>query len=654
MPGLIWLVCFVAGSEQRTTEPTSEQAVGVQAGEADCFTTEGHMRFCCCEGKDCFNKRDDNFDAVVACCGTKDEVARFCGHAKNPPLDEPRILQLATEEDQNNCSSANATACKSPTSPSDRSLPAVATDDAESRLIDVGAGSHTTDTSAGDVGGIEVVTVLTDSARTEPLLRESPFQIRVLGSPSDQHTRLYKPERLHAFVKDLLRQGRNDTFVIMVDAFDVAWLGCRRNLRSIFQSWNRPVFFSTEVTPWPFLGGSRSEVDKELSRAGFPEAPVTRCTEAISQSRACQPVFEGSNAESFGRAGNRYGNRYPNSGCLGGTAKGLDLMLSRLYTIDPDGRYKLRDEYSDALANVMGYANVTTKGKDDQAPLYAYAVKHPSEVHLDTGGSICTSLYSWAVKDFSLDTTVSPVGIFGRPFGKSVCFAHANGRTLHLLGLLQRARVERVQPKDLMTAFHPASIFRFNASSVLHSPLTDFAAELDLGQCFSRRSQLVRGVLFTSVQSVGGFAMQLYRQVESDGIAVLGETSGFQCGVPWRLVASTDPVFIDNAADIGLLSSQKKGPYRWELLLTKYNMVAEAGDCFGWQSQGKTSLVFAPLIVATDSVTSGIRRPPPVCFTKHGPGALDDVISFGIRGAASSTSNYWQPGVIAYAEELEK
>eukprot|EP00927_Polykrikos_kofoidii_P002091 TRINITY_DN10809_c0_g1_i6.p1 TRINITY_DN10809_c0_g1~~TRINITY_DN10809_c0_g1_i6.p1 ORF type:complete len:708 (-),score=80.94 TRINITY_DN10809_c0_g1_i6:98-1969(-) len=623
----------------------------MQAGEADCFTSEAHMRFCCCEGGDCFNRRDDNFDTVVACCGTKDEVARFCGHAKNPPLDEPRILQLATEEDQNNCSSANATACKSPTSPSDRSLPAVATDDAESRLIDVGAGSHTTDTSAGDVGGIEVVTVLTDSARTEPLLRESPFQIRVLGSPSDQHTRLYKPERLHAFVKDLLRQGRNDTFVIMVDAFDVAWLGCRRNLRSIFQSWNRPVFFSTEVTPWPFLGGSRSEVDKELSRAGFPEAPVTRCTEAISQSRACQPVFEGSNAGFFASGfGDRFGNRYPNSGCLGGTAEGLHSMLSRLYTNHPDGRYRLRDEYSDALANVMRYANITSRGNDDQAPLYAYAVKHPSEVHLDTGGSICTSLYSWEATDFSLDKTVSPVGIFGRPFGKNVCFAHANRRTLGLLEVLQRARADFVEPKHLMTMFHPASIFRVNDSRILPSPLMDFAVELDLGQCFSRRSQLVRGVLFTSKQFVGGLAMQLYRRVESDGLAALGETSGFRCGGPWRLVASTDRFWLD----MGPVSTQKKSPYRWELFLTKYNMVAEAGDCFGWQSQGKTSLVSAPLIVATDSVASGIRTPPPVCSAKLGPRDVSDVISFGIRGTPSSTSNYWQPGVIAYGEELEK
>eukprot|EP00929_Paragymnodinium_shiwhaense_P056896 TRINITY_DN28486_c0_g2_i1.p1 TRINITY_DN28486_c0_g2~~TRINITY_DN28486_c0_g2_i1.p1 ORF type:complete len:247 (-),score=34.21 TRINITY_DN28486_c0_g2_i1:79-819(-) len=226
--------------------------------------------------------------------------------------------------------------------------------------------------------------------------------------------------------------------------------------------------------------------------------------------------------------------------------------------------------------------------------------------------------------------------VWARPFAKSVCFAHGNGRNARLLETLSRARQDHMQPARLLASVPPQETFPFGGKDWLPmiegEELSNGASVVDLAQCFPEAGRLTKALVYTVEEQLGSLAIQIYRTRRHGVIDLCGD---------FEVVASSDAIHLEKAANLGVYSQQHGGPYRWELLLHQFNMFFEAGDCLGWQSLGRTLL----------ARSTKVRRPRPSCRAARGPQLIGDIVSLSLekRSASQTSQHAW--GVMAYYQE---
>lgn len=266
-----------------------------------------------------------------------------------------------------------------------------------------------------------------DANRAWRLLQTSPLPVRVLGPLGSASFADYlRDAHLLLYVQDLMRRGRNNTVVIMLDAWDVVWLGCRRKVVDSFLELKRPLFFSAEMGFYPFGQPGLDMLAKEgihypigaakSSYAALPHChagPRTPCKPKLSAAATiqaatcsfCAPEASGG------------GYRFLNNGCYGGYAWALERALSQIYQAG-DWRSFASDH---GLTRGLSWRALQDLS---QAVWHIYYLTHPKDIAIDYGASICLTLHGLDAKReivLRQNRAVAPA------FHKEVCFAHANG-----------------------------------------------------------------------------------------------------------------------------------------------------------------------------------------------------------------------------------
>ena len=278
------------------------------------------------------------------------------------------------------------------------------------------------------------------------LLQTAPWPVRVLGPLGNSSwLDFWRDAHLLLHVRDLVRRGLNDTVVIFFDAWDVAFLGCQRSVLGAFRALGRPLFFSAELGFFPF--GERGLAWLDRHHGGYPSAwsggaygalppcdarggsPYLSCRPQLAQGALDGEGVPFAVAESMGG-----GYRFLNNGCYGGYAWALERALSRLY--DEGNWHAYGSDHP--LFRPPVFDGMPGKGSLalTQGAWHAYLLAHPGEVALDYGATVCLNLHGL---DPARDLRKEADGrVFARPFGKDVCFAHANGGVGDTSGLLDR------------------------------------------------------------------------------------------------------------------------------------------------------------------------------------------------------------------------
>jgi len=247
------------------------------------------------------------------------------------------------------------------------------------------------------------------------LLTEFPLKVRILGPERAELAALwrnvYKLELLHGHVSQL----PPEKVVIVLDLFDVVWLGCRRDLIEAFHRFGRPLVFSAEFVPYP-LSNSNASLQRVLG-AGYPYLPGAH---RFSTASAPLPfVRRRLGPRRVLHAWRDY--RFLNAGCLAGYAGALKVALGRMLANGFANDYVL----GTPLATTDDERLHLLVGHDDQIAWHAYALRHADEVALDYDAELFLSVLGLGYQDFELHGAKREV--WARPFGREVCFAHGNG-----------------------------------------------------------------------------------------------------------------------------------------------------------------------------------------------------------------------------------
>jgi len=231
---------------------------------------------------------------------------------------------------------------------------------------------------------------------------------------------LHKVGMLREYVADL----PPDRIVMVLDYFDVVWLGCSRNFAETFRRFGRPLVFGAELVPYPLSNASLNRLP-----GGYPDFPG-------EQHGQLRPLRVRMRRGGGSRKWASY--RYLNSGCIAGYAGALRTAAERIL--------------SNGLANsyVLGMPLATSDaerqdmlvGKDDQISWHAYAMQHPEEVALDYSAELFANTLGFEYADFELREGF----VWSRSFGRALCFAHGNGATNNAMNL-RMLQVEGVQPE---------------------------------------------------------------------------------------------------------------------------------------------------------------------------------------------------------------
>mmetsp|Transcript_33892 Transcript_33892/g.94437 ORF Transcript_33892/g.94437 Transcript_33892/m.94437 type:complete len:299 (-) Transcript_33892:7-903(-) len=257
-------------------------------------------------------------------------------------------------------------------------------------------------------------------------------------------------------VRDLLERGLGDTVVIMLDSWDVAYLGCDRDLLRSFLAFRRPLFFSAELAAYPhgeagLVTWRRRFGDYPSAGAGPSYHALPRCAPNRG-ARPCRAWFRHGSAAHRGRCtfcvptslGGGY--RFLNSGCWGGYAWAVERALSRIYDSGAVGTM------TSSLLDIPRERSSSEIFDQVWWVIYLDAYRH--EIALDYGATICTSLHGLDPRRDLLvlerrgggragaparasSDGVSPEHMVAAtpywrrrllavPFAKDVCFAHGN------------------------------------------------------------------------------------------------------------------------------------------------------------------------------------------------------------------------------------
>lgn len=331
---------------------------------------------------------------------------------------------------------------------------------------------------------LELVTVTNDANKAQRLLQSAPLPVRILGPLGKNVSTWGYLKDLHFLmhVRELMRRGYNNTVVILLDAWDIAYLGCDRDLLRAFHALKKPLFFSAELAFYPWGAGGHRRYKERMGHAypywgvkpgywALPRCSVTRDAHQPCRSRHrprsraakgqcsyCVPVDRGG------------GSRFLNIGCWGGYAWAVERALTRLYDNGEFGAFarKIEDTFWFRRKHELG----------DQPMWTLYAMSHRSEIALDYGASMCTSLHGLHPRKDLIPRAPrrTRIGdgrkrrIFAAPFGKDICFAHANGGHDVLLDKLLKA----TGPTPWSQRFGPSASVRIRYGR----PLTAASEEL--------------------------------------------------------------------------------------------------------------------------------------------------------------------------------
>eukprot|EP00933_Yihiella_yeosuensis_P029616 TRINITY_DN23234_c0_g1_i1.p1 TRINITY_DN23234_c0_g1~~TRINITY_DN23234_c0_g1_i1.p1 ORF type:complete len:347 (-),score=45.67 TRINITY_DN23234_c0_g1_i1:206-1246(-) len=255
------------------------------------------------------------------------------------------------------------------------------------------------------------------SQKRSNLLNDFPLGIRLLGLKGKSNWKnLDKISLIHEYAS--VQPPEKVLFVL--DLYDVSWLHCGRDLLDTFRSFNKPLVFGAEISPYPLLNVTLNRLGAYPLFSSYPgDSPLSGY---------------------FGPAGKKrryYEYRYLNAGCIAGYSWALKRATGRMISNNFDNQYVLRTK----LARSARERRMLLVGKDDQTAWHTYSFYHLDEVALDYGARLFFNGFGFSVQEFQ-----SKDGrIWSRSLKRTICFVHGNGAS-NLPRWLPECQKHGIQP----------------------------------------------------------------------------------------------------------------------------------------------------------------------------------------------------------------
>lgn len=502
-------------------------------------------------------------------------------------------------------------------------------------------------------GPFDVVAVTDKPERAHALISSLkwPLRLRLLQPPPSGRPwryRWFDTERyLLSYVTRLRKSGKGQRLVIYADAFDSAFLSCKRDLNKALEELRRPIFFGVEFDLYPAglfgyppaAAGSHATARRYLTKATKTCRDVHfvpliwEPREYTGDDEPCLAMSEvGGLASSGHESPQPVAAEYLNGGFYGGKAADLEVALRKLLHLQ--GRLPEVNSRGEAFQN---------NGKTHQYLWNQYLIEHPEQVALDYGGNFVVNLARRSISPRQFGTDKETGEMKSVLFQKAVCFIHANAggfadMTFHLL---RSAHFLKADSTGWAGYEFPDELEAVAASGLYADKAQTDRLVVDLSLCFRRFDQVPvwHGILswiylVTPYTAATFNGLQFF--VARPGDAEISDPSSPSPTAP------TSRTFEIISVQLGIVQTRREtgrakppngthdfeGRNRFDTQV--FEMTLRSGDCLAWRCVHRCDLTFHELDATQAALLANNRG------TWIGPGRV-------VEPGSKVTLTAWQP-----------